>query len=131
MVNASRDHLQSVWVNIILNALDSLQDGDGKINITTNYNQQEFQISIADNGSGIAADKVSKIFEPFFTTKSPGRGTGLGLSLCHRIIKQHGGYITVDSLLNVGTKFTIVLPEIYSLIKSISKSVVIKGNVPV
>jgi signal transduction histidine kinase len=111
LVNASRDHLQSVWINIILNALDSIQHGSGKINITSSYKNKEFNIIIGDNGVGIPADKVSKIFEPFFTTKAPGRGTGLGLSVCHRIIKQHGGYIQVDSLVGVGTKFTIILPE--------------------
>lgn len=111
MVNASRDHLQSVWINIILNALDSIQHNNGKITISTTHKSGEFRITIADNGVGIPADKVSKIFEPFFTTKAPGRGTGLGLSVCHRIIKQHGGYIQVDSLVGVGTKFTIILPE--------------------
>lgn len=115
MVNASRDHLQSVWINIILNALDSIQHGEGKIAISTVHTSKEFQIAISDNGVGISADKVSKIFEPFFTTKAPGRGTGLGLSVCHRIIKQHGGYIQVDSLINVGTKFTIILPDTTNL----------------
>ncbi len=110
-VNASRDHIQSVWINIILNALDSIQRGSGKITITSEHQKKEFRVTISDNGVGIPADKVSKIFEPFFTTKAPGRGTGLGLSVCHRIIKQHGGYILVDSLINVGTKFTIVLPD--------------------
>lgn len=111
-INASRDHLQSVWINIILNALDSIQQPTGKIVITSHYKDKEIRVSIADNGGGIPADKVSKIFEPFFTTKAPGRGTGLGLSVCHRIIKQHGGYILVDSLVGVGTKFTICLPVV-------------------
>lgn len=112
LVNASRDHLQSVWINIILNALDSIQHGTGQITITSAYSNKEFRVTIGDNGVGIPADKVSKIFEPFFTTKAPGRGTGLGLSVCHRIIKQHGGYIQVDSLIGVGTKFTILLPDV-------------------
>jgi signal transduction histidine kinase len=110
-INASRDHLQSVWINIILNALDSVKKGSGIITITTSFINKEFRISISDNGVGIPADKVSRIFEPFFTTKAPGQGTGLGLSVCHRIIKQHGGYIQVDSLIGSGTKFTIIIPE--------------------
>lgn len=111
MIHASKDHLQSVWINIILNALDSMVPGKGKITISSSYANEEFKVKISDNGTGIAPDKVSRIFEPFFTTKDPGRGTGLGLSICHRIVKQHGGIIQVDSLTGTGTKFTISLPR--------------------
>ena len=111
MIHASKDHLQSVWINIILNALDSMQPGKGTIIIKSTYANDEFKVKISDNGVGIAPEKVSRIFEPFFTTKDPGRGTGLGLSICHRIVKQHGGIIQVDSLSGTGTKFTISLPR--------------------
>ncbi len=111
LINASRDHLQSVWINMILNASDSIEHANGKIVISTKNINGEFQITIADDGAGISPEKVSRIFEPFFTTKQPGKGTGLGLSVCHRIIKQHGGYIQVDSLIGTGTKFTIHIPE--------------------
>ncbi len=111
MLNASKEHLQSVWINIILNALDSFEEEKGKILIASSYKNGEFKVAISDNGFGISPDRVSRIFEPFFTTKAPGRGTGLGLSVCHRIVKQHGGYIHVDSLLGKGTKFTITLPD--------------------
>ena len=111
MIHASKDHLQSVWINIILNALDSMQPGKGSILIKSTYANDEFKVKISDNGVGIAPEKVSRIFEPFFTTKDPGRGTGLGLSICHRIVKQHGGIIQVDSLSGTGTKFTISLPR--------------------
>jgi len=112
MIHASKDHLQSVWVNIILNALDSMESGKGVIQISTTFLDDEFKVRISDNGAGIPPDKVTKIFEPFFTTKDPGRGTGLGLSICHRIVKQHGGFIQVDSLTGTGTTFTISLPRI-------------------
>lgn len=108
--HGSKEHLQGVWINIIMNALGSMEKNKGVIRITSRYAQDEFRISIADNGVGIPADKVSRIFEPFFTTKAPGKGTGLGLSVVHRVVKQHGGYILVDSLVGSGTKFTIVLP---------------------
>jgi signal transduction histidine kinase len=111
LINASKDHIQSVWINIILNALDSMVEGKGELKLTSKFVNNEFTVTIADNGEGIPPDRVSRIFEPFFTTKAPGRGTGLGLSVCHRIIKQHGGYIQVDSLVDEGTKFTIVLPQ--------------------
>jgi signal transduction histidine kinase len=111
MIHASKDHLQSVWINIILNALDSMESGKGVIQISTAFLDEEFKVRFSDNGAGIPPDKVNKIFEPFFTTKDPGRGTGLGLSICHRIIKQHGGFIQVDSLTGTGTTFTISLPR--------------------
>ncbi len=111
MIHASKDHLQSVWINIILNALDSMESGKGVIQISTTYLDDEFKVRFSDNGAGIPPDKVTKIFEPFFTTKDPGRGTGLGLSICHRIVKQHGGFIQVDSLTGTGTSFTISLPR--------------------
>jgi signal transduction histidine kinase len=111
MIHASKDHLQSVWINIILNALDSMEPGNGIINVGTSYKPDEFKVTISDNGTGIPPEKVTRVFEPFFTTKDPGRGTGLGLSICHRIVKQHGGYIQIDSLGGTGTKFTITLPK--------------------
>ncbi len=111
MIHASKDHLQSVWINIILNALDSMEPGNGIINVGTSYKPDEFKVTISDNGTGIPPEKVTRVFEPFFTTKDPGRGTGLGLSICHRIVKQHGGYIQIDSLGGTGTKFSITLPK--------------------
>jgi two-component system cell cycle sensor histidine kinase/response regulator CckA len=67
-------------------------------------------IKVADNGTGIAPDKLNKIFEPFFTTKKAGDGTGLGLSMAYGIVKQSGGYIFVDSALGHGCEFQILLP---------------------
>jgi two-component system, NtrC family, sensor kinase len=108
---ASRENLQSVWINIIMNAIEAIDENEGEINITTRYSDGEFTITIRDNGPGIPESQVSKIFEPFFTTKSPVKGTGLGLSVVHRIIKSHGGRIIVESKLGRGTQFTIILPE--------------------
>jgi signal transduction histidine kinase len=107
---ASRDHLQGVWVNLMMNALDAMDGQEGRLQVSTRYVTNEFRVTIADSGHGIPPERISRIFEPFYTTKSPGRGTGLGLSLCHRIVKHHGGYITVDSQIGVGTQFTVVLP---------------------
>ncbi len=108
---ASKDHLQGVWVNILTNAIDSLEDTEQReIRVTTCVQNNEVKVVIMDNGKGIPTERLNRIFEPFYTTKAPGRGTGLGLSLCHQIIKQHGGNIHVDSELGVGTIFTIALP---------------------
>ncbi len=108
---ASRENLQSVWINIVMNAIEALGDNEGQIDIITRHVNGEFIITIKDNGPGIPENQVGKIFEPFFTTKSPVKGTGLGLSVVHRIIKSHGGRIMVESHLGRGTQFTIILPE--------------------
>lgn len=109
-VMASQDHLQGVWLNLLTNALDSLESGPNEIRVTTRQQGNEVRVTVADTGKGIPPDRLSRIFEPFYTTKAPGRGTGLGLSVCHRVIKRHGGRILVDSQINVGTQFTVILP---------------------
>lgn len=109
-VFASQDQLQGVWINLILNALDALDKPEGLITIRSQYTGPEFLVTITDNGKGIALDHLPRVFEPFFTTKSPGRGTGLGLSVCMRAVKHHGGTIHVDSQPGEWTRFTISLP---------------------
>ena len=72
--------------------------------------EQQVEVSVADNGSGIPQKIVDKIFQPFFTTKPTGQGTGLGLSLAYDIVKAHGGEIRVETKESEGTKFIIQLP---------------------
>jgi two-component system, NtrC family, sensor kinase len=110
MIYASQDNLQGVWLNLLLNAVDAVQDGTGKIKVITHQVGGEIRVEIEDNGKGIPAERLSRIFEPFYTTKAPGRGTGLGLSVCHRIVKQHGGDILVHSEVGKGSQFTVLLP---------------------
>ncbi len=113
-VVASWEHLKSVWLNLLLNARDALQsiDDDRRIEIVTRRGRADNQVQILvhDNGKGISAAETAHIFEPFYTTKDPGKGTGLGLATCHRIIEQHGGEISVASLPGEGTTFIVVLP---------------------
>ena len=113
-VVASWEHMKSVWLNLILNARDALQDkpDDRRIEIVTRMGQSPDQIQVLfhDNGKGISTAESAHIFEPFYTTKEPGKGTGLGLATCHRIIEQHGGEINVVSLPNEGTTFIVRLP---------------------
>jgi signal transduction histidine kinase len=67
-------------------------------------------VQVQDTGAGIPKEDISRIFDPFFTTKAPGKGTGLGLATCFRIVDQHRGTIEVDSETEVGTTFTVRLP---------------------
>lgn len=112
LIKVSADNLQGVWLNILINALDATEEKQGSIRITSYMKNNEINVSISDDGQGIPPEKVKRIFEPFYTTKNPGRGTGLGLSVCHRVIKQHGGHISVDSRFGYGTTFTVTLPVI-------------------
>jgi two-component system, NtrC family, sensor kinase len=106
---ASRDHLSGVWLNLLLNAIDAI-DRDGTVRVGTRTSAEKVYVTITDSGSGIPPERINRIFEPFYTTKAPGRGTGLGLSVCHRVIRQHGGSIQVNSQEGVGTEFTVELP---------------------
>ncbi|MBI4927595.1 MAG: hypothetical protein HY835_07505 [Anaerolineae bacterium] len=108
---ASKNHLQGVWINIIVNGIDAIDRADGRIGISTRYRNGEFRVVISDNGKGIPEMQLSRIFEPFYTTKSVGKGTGLGLSVCLRVIKEHKGNIYVESKPEKGTTFTITLPD--------------------
>jgi two-component system NtrC family sensor kinase len=109
-VMGSHDQLQGVWINLLTNAVDALEEIDGEIHISSRLAGREVRVDITDTGVGIPPEKLPRIFEPFFTTKAPGRGTGLGLSVSHRVIKQHGGDILVASQVGVGTQFTVILP---------------------
>ncbi len=115
-VVASWEHMKSVWLNLLLNACDALQDelGERRIEIATRLGESDGQIQILfhDNGKGISPAETVHIFEPFYTTKEPGKGTGLGLATCHRIIEQHGGEINVVSVPDQGTTFIVRLPMV-------------------
>ena len=123
-VRADKRQLEQVLMNLVVNARDSMPQG-GKIVICTAESNikepfsrdrvvveagQYVSLTVSDQGCGIAADKLQKIFEPFYTTKRTGEGTGLGLSTVYGIVKQTGGYIFVDSEVEKGTKFTLLLP---------------------
>jgi len=103
--------LQQVFTNLILNARDSIANGEGLIKLSTRNGDEELvTIEVADNGVGIAAEDVTKIYDPFFTTKGVGRGTGLGLAVTYGIVQEHSGHISVASTPGLGTTFRITLP---------------------
>ena len=100
--------LNQVWTNLIDNAIDAME-GKGELRISTVRELDHVLVEIADNGPGIAADVQEHLFEPFFTTKGVGKGTGLGLDTARRIVQEHGGEITVQSVPG-DTRFQIRLP---------------------
>jgi signal transduction histidine kinase len=111
LVECAPSQIDQVFLNLIVNAAQAMPEGKmGMIDIHTDCNDELVWIEVKDNGPGIAPDVLKKIFDPFFTTKDPGTGTGLGLSVSQNIIQQHGGTLTVDSTVGVGTTFRITLP---------------------
>ena len=108
--HTDRVEFEQVLINIVKNAIDALPAG-GTIVVTTRAkNQRWLQIVIADNGPGIPAEQIKRLFEPFFTTKEKGKGTGLGLFVSRGIMKKLGGRILVESVVGMGTNFTLELP---------------------
>ncbi len=103
--------MQQVLLNLISNALDALMESQKKEIHIEIYREDDFvRLIMTDSGCGLAPEHLEKIYDPFFTTKPVGQGTGLGLSTSRSIIESHGGDITCESKLYVGTIFKILLP---------------------
>ncbi|MBV7296812.1 response regulator [Enterovibrio paralichthyis] len=113
-VIGNKRQLVQVIINLLNNGLDACkgQQFSPQIVLTSGIGSTQNQawLSISDNGPGISDGHVQKIFDPFFTTKKVGEGMGLGLAICHRLIAEHGGDLTVQNLPEGGAKFTISLP---------------------
>ncbi|MEO1124992.1 MAG: ATP-binding protein [Cyanobacteria bacterium J06639_16] len=121
--------LNQVWMNILANAIDALEECNAKrtrqdakahpakIMISTSKLDSHWvQIEISDNGPGIPEQVKSRIFEPFFTTKVVGKGTGMGMSISHQIVtEKHGGKLHCESSANIGTKFIIQIPVLQQI----------------
>jgi len=110
------NQLEQVFLNLISNARDAMGKMDRKRELTIcaglipRNGWNDIEISFRDTGCGIPEENLDKIFEPFFSTKEVGKGTGLGLSICYGIIEAHGGKIEVESKLEEGTTFRVILP---------------------
>ncbi|PKL18120.1 MAG: histidine kinase [Spirochaetae bacterium HGW-Spirochaetae-5] len=111
MAELDISQMRSVFNNLAENAAHAMPEG-GDLNITTDLDEtgKNIIITVADSGTGIAEENITKIFDPFFTTKEAGKGTGLGLAVIYGIIEQHYGTIKVSSVPGHGAVFTITLP---------------------
>jgi two-component system sensor histidine kinase HydH len=124
-IRADADQLEQVFLNFFLNAMEAMKRG-GELSVATRIERAQewmaavagsngdggvhevLRITIRDNGEGIRSEDIPHVFDPFFTTKD--YGTGLGLSVVHGIVQEHGGHIEVESELCKGTAFHILLP---------------------
>jgi two-component system NtrC family sensor kinase len=110
-VMGDSQQLQQVFLNILNNAYDAIEESGrrGKIQLKTTYKENAIEIVLTDNGTGIS--DVERIFDPFYTTKQTGKGTGLGLSICYGIVRAHGGEIQCRNNANgQGSTFSIRIP---------------------
>ena len=120
LVEGDEQQLEQAFFNLLMNSMEAMGQ-NGKLAVITNIPLRRggktpaghsenslLEISITDNGGGIAPENLTRLFEPFFTTKK--NGTGLGLAITRKIIKEHSGDISVESKLNAGATFRVVLP---------------------
>jgi PAS domain S-box-containing protein len=113
MIAGSPSRLGQVFLNLLINAAHAIPEGCADkhtISVRAATEGKEVRIEVSDTGSGIEPEHLSRLFDPFFTTKSVGHGTGLGLFVCQRIVREHGGRIEVQSTPGVGTTFSVILP---------------------
>jgi two-component system NtrC family sensor kinase len=121
-IHADAGSLRQLLMNLLLNAIYFTPEGGGifiKTETDDSWRENGFRsglnrirLSVTDTGAGISEELIDKVFDPFFTTKPVGEGTGLGLTICHRIVEEHGGTIDVKSRPGKGTTFIITLPSI-------------------
>jgi two-component system phosphate regulon sensor histidine kinase PhoR len=108
-----KDRIAAVLVNLLGNAVKYTPEG-GRVTFRVNVKDQQIAISVEDSGVGIAEDEVGKVFEKFFRSSDPRvqaqTGTGLGLALAQEVVRLHGGKITVESEINKGSTFSVMLP---------------------
>lgn len=108
-VRINRQKLHQVFINLLINAVHAC-GSNGVIKLSAGTDDGSVWVMIDDDGCGIAASAIAHIFDPFYTTKPPGEGTGLGLTICHRIIDEAGGQLLVESALEKGSRFKVLLP---------------------
>ncbi|NVB40488.1 HAMP domain-containing protein [Pseudenhygromyxa sp. WMMC2535] len=120
-IEANLGQLQQVITNLLINAAQSMPEG-GRIDLSVEHgldphpgaeaDRPYTRISVRDHGDGMDPEVIDHIYDPFFTTKEPGEGTGLGLSIVYGIVREHGGWIEVESERGWGSRFCVWLPEI-------------------
>ena len=115
-VKGDASQLKQAFYNLARNAMQAMPTG-GRLTVRCSADDNFVMLSVSDSGCGIKPENMQKIFRPFFTTKNA--GTGLGLMIVERIVREHGGSLAVDSRENAGTTFTISLPRQFRLVRGL------------
>jgi signal transduction histidine kinase len=110
VVRSTRSRFEQILVNLVSNARDALHDG-GHIAVTVRHADSRVELSVSDDGPGVAEEVRRHLFEPFFTTKEEGKGTGLGLVSVKALAEQDGGSVSVESRVGNGTAFHVIWPS--------------------
>jgi PAS domain S-box-containing protein len=122
-IMAENNRLEQVFINLVTNAIDALDEKESQtpekgwkkqLTIKSFFKKGQVLCIVSDNGTGMTKETMEKIFEPFFTTKEVGKGSGLGMSICHGIVKDYNGDIQVESQIGKGAKFVLTFPAVDS-----------------
>ncbi len=116
-VLVDRAQMEQVFFNLVKNALEAMKDG-GALSVAVAFDDRDVRVFFRDNGSGMDAATLAHIFEPYRTTKE--QGTGLGLMVCRRIVRAHGGEIDVESKPGAGTTFTVRIPRLEKRVRRLT-----------
>jgi signal transduction histidine kinase len=116
-VAIDRAQMRQVFFNLVKNAMEAMKDG-GEIDIAVASDDRDVTVSILDSGTGLSPDAISHIFEPYRTTKK--HGNGLGLMICRRIVRAHGGEIDAESKEGSGTRFIVRLPRLEKRVRRLT-----------
>ena len=115
-VALDKNQMEQVFFNIVKNALEAMADG-GAIEIVIASDDRDVSVTFHDSGPGMNDEQIAHLFEPYRTTKE--KGTGLGLMISARIVREHGGRISAESKCGQGTTFTICLPRLERRIREL------------
>lgn len=109
------DHFTQLLMNLLINAADAIDDGNGHIIVSSSLANNKIRLSVSDNGCGMSGQDLARASEPFYTTKMHGKGTGLGLAVCKQIVEEHGGELEIISSLGSGATITASIPVVSEL----------------
>jgi len=107
-ISADANQIKQAFYNLVRNAMQSMQHG-GRLAISCSYDEDSVSLSVTDTGSGIKPEDITKIFKPYYSTKKS--GSGLGLMIVDRIVREHGARLSVESVPGKGSNFTIIFPR--------------------